>query len=315
MKLLNILVHYPGKSDMYGQLLRDQLHDEVDLFVCDDIEAIREAIPEAEVLLVATSFPAQLLASAGRLQWIQVLGAGVERFIENGIPEGVLITRVNTGFGHPIAEYVLAHLLSRTQCVREAAEAQRSGEWNLMKVSRLRGEVLGVIGVGAVGEQIALRAKAFGMTVWGLDLQASDHPALDRSLSLDRMSDFLRGAKYVVLCLPLTGKTRGMFGAEQLAAMREDAVLVNVARGPVVIEADLIEALRAGAIGGAILDVFDEEPLPQSSPLWAMGNVVVTPHVSGPSLPDEMVEFFAKNLERFRKNEPLEGCVDVLRGF
>jgi len=315
MKPLETLVYYPGKGDEYRELLTKYVGDAIRLVVCDDESEIWDAIREAEVLLVATSFPTRCFAEARRVRWIQALGAGVERFVASGIPEGSVLTRVNTGFGPLIGEYVFGHLLASTQRIRRIAQAQSERKWRPVPVEHLRGEMLGVAGMGAIGSVIATRAKAFEMTVWGLDLQCPSHPALDRGFEMGQLAAFLASLRYLVLCLPLTELTRSMFGADQFRGMRDDAILVNVARGALVIEEDLVNALRTGEIHGAILDVFIEEPLPESSPLWSLPNAVVTPHTAGPSVPAEMVEFFGRNLVRFLNDEPLEGLVDVRRGF
>lgn len=317
MKKVRILVYAPDKTQVYGHLLNANLSKEIKttLDLCTNEGEARKAIPEADVLLAATTFPVHLLSFAKKLRWIQVLGAGVERFVEGGVPEGVIMTRVNVGFGSLIAEYVMAHLLSLTQKVRDFAKLQEAREWNQKEVAHICGETIGVAGVGAVGREVARIAKAFGMKVFGLDLQKDVHPAIDRSYIFAELRTFLKELKYLVICLPLTVRTTGMFGAAQFAEMRDDAVIVSTARGPIVVTQDLVEALRTGALGGAILDVFDNEPLPPDHPLWGVENVIITPHISGPSIPEDMVDFFVGNFDRFRKGERLKGCVDVERGF
>ncbi|MFC2108528.1 NAD(P)-dependent oxidoreductase [Candidatus Bipolaricaulota bacterium] len=182
-------------------------------------------------------------------------------------------------------------------------------------VSLLRGKVLGILGVGAVGGNVADKAKCFGMRVLGLDMLPKQHPSLEKVYNLDDLDKFLGEVDCLVICLPLTSQTEGLLGRDQFAAMRKEAFLINVARGVIVKQSELVRALEDSVIGGAVLDVFEEEPLPSSSPLWHMRNVIVTPHIAGGASPGEMVEFFAANLRKYRRGETLQGIVDLELGF
>jgi phosphoglycerate dehydrogenase-like enzyme len=180
---------------------------------------------------------------------------------------------------------------------------------------RLRGQTLCVVGLGDIGRTVVRAARAFDMRVVGVSRAGRPVPgahAVHRTAALRRV---LATADFAVLTVPLTPDTRGLVGAAELAAMKPGAWLINVARGPIVDEAALIAALRARRIGGAVLDVFDEEPLPPEHPLWALDNAVVTPHISGPSTPDEIAPIFADNLRRYLAGRPLRFQVDARRGY
>lgn len=148
------------------------------------------------------------------------------------------------------------------------------------------------------------------MKVLGVDVSEGEYSFLDKFCTLSNLEEFLKEPRFVVLCVPLNSKMRGMFDERHFVYMRDDAIFINVSRGEVVKQGDLIKALQSRSISGAILDVFEEEPLPKTSPLWEMSNVVVTPHIVGPNVPEEMVKFFVENLRRFRGGDDLLGLVD-----
>lgn len=314
MEKLRVLVFHHADVEPYVTLL-NRMAPELELLVCKTEHDIEKWISEADILFVSTRFPAHLLAKGTSVKWIQVMGAGVERFVQEKLPEGAVLTRVNVGFGDKIAEYVMAYMLLFTQRITEVIDNQRQKQWVPLDLMWLKGEVLGVAGVGAIGTEVARRGRCFGMKVVGFDVNPKNLPELDQCYGWSEFLEFVAIPKYLVICLPLTPKTQGLFGREAFEAMRRDSIIVNVARGPIIRQSELVEALRARKIAGAVLDVFEQEPLPTHNPLWEMPNVIVTPHHAGPSLPQEMVEFFLANLARFRRGEPLRGRVDLTQGF
>ena len=177
------------------------------------------------------------------------------------------------------------------------------------------GETLGIVGVGSIGRVIASVGRAFQMRVLGLSRTGHRIPECDRVYRRPAFHEFLAASDYVVLVVPLTPETRGMLGEPELHAMRPEAWLVNLGRGALVQEPALVRALQERWIAGAVLDVFAEEPLPGEHPLWGMPNVVVTPHISGPSLPEEIAPIFNENLRRFLAGRQLTGRVDIRRGY
>jgi phosphoglycerate dehydrogenase-like enzyme len=174
---------------------------------------------------------------------------------------------------------------------------------------------MAVIGLGDIGRAIARSAHALGMTVLGVSLSGRPARGVKQVFTPDRLRTALALADFVVLTVPLTRQTRGMIGRAELKAMRPTAWLMNIARGPVVSERALIDALQSRRIGGAILDVFAEEPLPAEHPLWRLPNAVITPHVSGPSTPEELTPIFTRNLARYLAGQPLHHVVDRTRGY
>jgi phosphoglycerate dehydrogenase-like enzyme len=198
--------------------------------------------------------------------------------------------------------------------------AQLKHEWSRFAPRELSGKTVGIVGLGHIGAEVGRLAKAFGCRVIATKRSTTEsHRALfaDEIMPAAELHRLLGESDFVVLSMPLTPETRGMIGEAELRAMKPSAVLINIARGPVTVEAALVRALQESWIAGAALDVFDEEPLPPESPFWDMDNVIVTPHISGGTeiYNQRAVEIFAANLKRYLAGEPLENVVDPARGY
>jgi phosphoglycerate dehydrogenase-like enzyme len=312
---ISVLLYNPDKTAAYVDLLGKEAPG-LSLMVCESDADIARSIGEADVLFVSTRFPARYLRDARHARWIQVMGAGVERFTTAGaLPPAVILTRVDTGFGEKISEHVLGYMLAMSQRVYEVMANQRQRKWAPLDCRWLYGKTLGVAGVGAIGRAIARRARAFDMRVVGLDLYDVHDEAIEKCYGRDQLMEFVADLDYLSINLPLTSSTKELFHRDVFRGMRRDAIIINTARGGLVCEPDLVDALRQGRLGGAVLDVFAEEPLPLDSSLWQMENVIITPHHAGPSVPGEVVAFFLDNLERAKRGASLRGVVDHERGF
>jgi phosphoglycerate dehydrogenase-like enzyme len=308
-----ILVHHPEEAADYARLIRLPRRD-LELAVSSNEAEAARLIGETEILY-AWNFPQPLLARAPRLRWIQNMGAGVERFLVPELASDVILTRVAGIFGPWMAEYTLGWALWTTQKMERFRAQQRKREWREVNPTRLRGTTLCVVGLGDIGRTIARSARALGMVVVGVSRSGRAVREAHRVLRTAALPHALAAADFVVLTVPLTDATRGLIDAAALAAMKPGAWLINVARGAVVDEAALVSALRERRIGGAVLDVFAEEPLPAAHPLWALDNAVITPHISGPSTPEEINPLFADNLRRYLTNRPLRHVADRRRGY
>ena len=259
--------------------------------------------------------PRPLLAGAMRLRWVQCMGAGVEQLLVPELPAGARITRAAGIFGPWMAEYALGWCLWVTQRMDGFRASQRQRRWAPVDPVPLRGQTLCVVGLGDIGGSIAKLARTLGMRVIGVTRSGRGSRDALRVYRTTALRAALARADFVVLTLPLSDETRGLVGPAELAALKPTAWLLNLARGPIVDEAALLAALRARRIGGAVLDVFDTEPLPTDHPLWGFDNVVVTPHISGPSTPREIGPIFNDNLRRYATNRPLRHLVDRARGY
>ena len=280
------------------------------------------ALPGADVLLVwdfrstalATAWPA-----ASSLRWVHAASAGVNHVLTpEVVASDVVVTNARGVFDEPMAEYVLGLALALAKDLSTTLAHQRERRWRHRETERLGGRHALVAGTGPIGRAIGRKLAAIGMTVTGLGRVArSEDPDLGSVLPMSSLSEALPEADFVVLAAPLTDETRGMIDAKAIAAMKPTARLINVGRGPLVVQEDLVEALSAGRLGGAALDVFVDEPLAGSSPLWHLPNVIVSPHMSGDVVGwrAELVALFADNLSRYLAGQPLRNVVDKTRGY
>jgi glyoxylate/hydroxypyruvate reductase A len=278
----------------------------------DDAAAV---IHEVEAVL-AWRFPVELFASAPRLRWVQSMGAGVDDLVgAASLAPDVAITRIVGQFGGYVAEYVFAELLARVRRLKDVRAAQSQRRWNHFIAGTLEGQTLGVAGLGSIGMEIVRKGQAFDMRVYGLSRSMVRADEVDLHFTSESWIEFVRDLDVLVLTLPRTSDTEGVINAQVLGAMRPEAILVNVGRGSLVDEKALVEALRMQKISGAILDVFQREPLPQDSPFWELPGVIVTPHVAGPSTTQGVGTFFLSNVRRFVRGEVLAGLVDRSLGY
>lgn len=302
--------------------LLEELDDDVELRFADTAGDLREALPGAEVALVA-DFRSGLLETAwdraDDLRWVHANGAGVDAVLFPGLRDsGVVLTNARGVFEGAIAEYVLGLMLAFAKDLPRTLRRQAERRWDHRESERLAGRRVVVVGAGPIGCAIGRLAGAVGLEVAGVARQArDDHPALGRVAAADDLTAAVSTADFVVLAVPLTAETEGMIGPEELAAMPRHARLINIARGPVVDQRALVAALEGGELAGAGLDVFETEPLPADSPLWARDDVIVSPHMSGDFLGwrRALTDVFVDNLRRWRRGDPLRNVVDKQRGY
>jgi phosphoglycerate dehydrogenase-like enzyme len=285
------------------------------------------ALPDADVV-VTGELTDDELARAGRLRWFSSVQAGLdESTTPTLVGRGVVVTNASGVHGPNIAEHVLAMMLMFTHGLPKLFRAQLARRWERNLKSRsdgsgeLTGKTLLIIGLGRIGEAIAVRARPFGVRVLAVKRDRSARHdggvAVDELLGIDALDDALGRADHVCLTVPLTRETHHLIDARRLARLRGGAFIYNVSRGAVIDEAALVNALRAGKLAGAGLDVFEEEPLPETSPLWELENVILTPHLAGvtPLYYERTAALFADNLDRFLAGRPLDNRFDPARGY
>ena len=286
-------------------------------------EGLAEAIADVDIYMGGLG-RAEFLA-ARKLMWVQSPSSGVNAFL--AIPElaqgHVLLTSASGTHAACVAESALAMILSFTRGVRASVLRQRDRSWAMydIRVSQveLTGSIVGIVGFGAIGYALAVRALAFGMQVVAVDVHPQREPADVTWLrGLDGLSDLLCISDYVVVTVPYTDQTRHMIGVSQLALMKPTAMLVGMSRGGVIDQAALAQALRAGRLAAAALDVFEPEPLPADSALWDLENLLITPHIAGGTQYEaqHIIGIFRENLGRFLRGElPLRNQVDKTLGY
>jgi phosphoglycerate dehydrogenase-like enzyme len=250
------------------------------------------------------------------LRWIQAWGAGVEQMPFHALErKNVILTNASGVHAYPISESVLAMMLSLTRKLHLHIRNQTRKKWEwLGGMGEMHGKVLGIVGVGAIGEEIAKLSRGFGMRVLGVRRSGRPSAYVDRMYDIQGLDEVLQESDYVVVTLPVTKETRHLIGRSQFRRMKSTAFFINIGRGSTTDTEALIEALQNGTIAGAGLDVFEQEPLPESSPLWEMDNVIVTPHNSGASIHynDRAVRIFAANLRDYvNGREPSLNRVDL----
>jgi phosphoglycerate dehydrogenase-like enzyme len=280
-------------------------------------EDFTAGIHEAEVLFVMRP-PKGHWARAQNLRFIQTIGAGVDSVLPApDLPEGVLIASARGLHADHMSEFAIALLLAMAQRLTRVLEQQREHRWRPFVRQTLEGGTLGILGLGAIGEAVARKARALGMRVIGTRRSGEPTPHADRIYPPSGTDEVLEQSDAVVVLLPLTPETRMLLGEQHLSRMREGALLVNLARGGIVDEEALADSLKRGHLGGAALDVFDQEPLPPESPLWDTPNLLVSPHMAGLSgdYLDRALEIFFENLGRLERGERLRNAVDRERGY
>jgi phosphoglycerate dehydrogenase-like enzyme len=295
-----------------------------------------EPVDDVEVLLrgwLSSDAFDRILARAPRLGWVHSASAGVERALTPAARDrGLVITNARGVFSRPIAEYVLMMILAVSRRLPGLLELQRERTWQPLEGVELRDVTVGIVGLGSIGRAVGALATAFGCRVIavrrrseaGAGATATDEDSrsfgelmLERVGGPEELPQLLAESDFVVLATPLTPETQNMIDSEALTAMKPGAWLINVARGGLVDERALLNALQDGAIGGAVLDTFRDEPLPPSSPFYDLPNVIVTPHTSWSSgrVLDRSVELFCDNLRRYASGEPLLNVVDPTAGY
>ena len=289
-------------------------------------EELEKGIEDADILF-GWRLPREVFLRARRLKWVHIAAAGVGGSLhQEMIASPVIMTNSRGIHSIPAAEHAMGLILSLLRKLPRAIVYQKQGEWGAERMlgkfpqfDELYGKTMGIIGLGNIGREIAKRAKCFGMRV----VATKRHPlgelpeGVDKLLSSEELPLLLKEADWVVISAPLTARTQGLIGEGELALMKKSAYLVNISRGKIVKQKALIKILEEGEIAGAALDVFEEEPLPQGSPLYRMENVIVTPHIAGLSRYyfERAVDIFRYNLSRYINAEPLINVVDKKEGY
>lgn len=277
-------------------------------------------IARVEVMLGTNQVPTEYFDAATNLRWFQVINAGVEGMHARGLlSRGFTVT---TGAGiasGPIAEHSIGLMIMLARSLHTAVANQQSAKWDFVFSSQLAGKTLGIVGLGEIGRQAARRARAFEMRVVATRRNPGDgvDPDADELFPHDNLGALLEQSDYVLIATPLTPETRHMLGAPEFTRMKRSAFLINVGRGEIVDQPALIAALQSGEIAGAGLDVTDPEPLPADSPLWAMPNVIITPHTAGAveGYGHRAANVFIANLRRYLAGQPLSHAVDPVLGY
>lgn len=314
-KASKVLIYSPSEAELYAELIRKDGYTSV--YSASTPEEAEERLQDTEILM-QWKFPLHLLEKpAGKsVKWIQSLGAGVDDLMRStSIPEGITISRVVDQFGGPMSEYVFAQLLYVYQDIARSQAAQKKKSWEPFLTELLHGKIIGIAGLGSIGKEAIRKARAFDMKVYGLSYSGKEAHLVDRHYGPEEWIDFVKDLDILLLILPLTEQTRHIVNRDVLMAMKSTACLVNIGRGHLIAEDELVDVMRTGHLRAAILDVFQQEPLPVTSPLWELPNVYITPHMSGPSTKERLGQYLLTNLTRYQNGEALLGVVNRKAGY
>ncbi len=304
--------------------LLEQLPEPVNILVGDDPEFLRSHAPNADVILNGGPGGRLLrvvLPLASRVRWVHTSSAGIEKVLFPELVESpVPLTNARGVFKESLAEFVVAAVFYFAKDLRRLVRSQEAGRWDQFDVEWVRGKTLGVVGYGEIGRETGRLAHALAMKVVAVRRRAApstDDPILERAYPMEQLHEMLGVSDYVVVATPLTTKTRGMIGDAELRAMKGSGVIINVGRGPVIVESALIAALGEKRIKGAALDVFDQEPLPDGHPFYRLDNVLLSPHSADHTAgwAESAMRVFIENFQRFRDGEPLLNVVDKKAGY
>ena len=317
---INLVIHGVESSDEIPGI--ERIAGEAQISYAPDLEGLQEFLPHAEVLL-GWNFRAKDLRQtwhlAEQLRWVQWSGAGVDAVLfPEFVASDVQLTNVRGVFDRAMAEYTLGLILAFAKGMVETMAAQTAHRWSYRLTEQTLGQKVLVVGVGSIGRAIGRLLKQAGFKVSGVGRTARDgDPDFEQVYGVDTLVQSLETADYVVLIPPLTDQTRGLFGAVEFSAMKATARFINLGRGELVDEEALIAALTSGAIAGAGLDVFLNEPLPENSPFWDLENCIVSPHMSGDyhGFKETVAEVFLDNFERYRQGRELINLIDKTLGF
>ncbi len=280
--LLILLTLTPELNNQYRDRLKAKF-PELNVDLVDHHSKVGPYIADADILLTfAPRLSDDVLRAGTNLKWVQALGTGVDNLIDRPVlRKDVIVTNVHGIHGPPVSEAAIGSMLALARNIPRAVRAQDKREWARFPAQLLHNKTVGIFGIGAIAEELAPKCKAFGMRVVGVSSSPRDVAGFDQMYSSADLAKAAGELDFLVLLTPLTDKTRNSVDAKVFAAMKPKSFLVNLARGGVVDEAALVEALRAKRLAGAALDVFNEEPLPTDHPFWEMNNVIITTHQGG----------------------------------
>ncbi len=308
------------------------------LILSQDSESYHRLIGEAglpSLTILATSEPAealeigagcdllfgeparlsQVVSRLPRLKWVQATWAGVEPLLALAMPRGYQLTNARNVYGPMMSEYVFGYLLAIERGILPRWQAQQEQKWDGSTPGSLRGKLLGLLGVGSIGAHLAATARHFQMRTYGFTAHSESCPDVDRYFHPGAWPEFASDLDYLACSLPGTPATLGLVDSAHLAALPGKAWLVNVGRGSTVDETALVEALRSGAIAGAVLDVFMQEPLPPGHPLWSTPHTFITSHTAARNYLPDIANLFIENYRRYIAGQPLLHQVDFDLGY
>ena len=269
---------------------------------------------DCEIVFGTPNLIGDVLPLLPNLKWVQAMWAGVEPLLDPTLRRDYILTNARGVFGPLMSEYVFGYLLLHERKIFQRYASQQKNLWDATVTGTLREKTIGLLGVGSIGAHLASTAKHFGMTVHGFTRASESCPDVDVYFHTD-ISSFAKNLDYLICVLPNTGATRHIVDASVLKSLPAHALFINVGRGNAVDEPALAEALSSSQIAGAVLDVFQQEPLPADHIFWRTPNLFITSHTAAPSFPKDVSDLFIENYQRFLRGETLKYQVDFQKGY
>ncbi len=280
-----------------------------------NLELATQPAADVDIVLGEPSRIKAALASLPAVSWVQSIWAGVEPLLGPASRRNYVLTNARGVFGGLMSEYIFGYLLTHERKIFQRLEDQKNKRWDDSDTGTLRGKIIGLLGVGSIGADVAHTAKFFGMNVRGYTWSSETSKHVDKYYHGNDLIEFAKGLDYLVNILPNTKDTRKIVNSDLLNALPSHALFINVGRGQAVDESALLEALNQNRIAGAVLDVFEQEPLPKDHPFWITPNLLMTFHTSAPSLPEDIAKIFIENYKLFVEGKPLKYEVDFEKGY
>ncbi len=304
--------------------LLDQLPPETNIAVGESLEAFANLAPTADVIFHTTTdaalWPA-LLQTTPHLKWAHSLWVGIDKLLTPEFKASPIpLTNARGAYSKSLAEFCILGILFQAKNVRRLLRQEAAAHWEKFDSTEIHGQTIGIVGYGDIGQEVGKRAHGMGLKVHAMrrnPANSAHDPILEKNYGPDQLHEMLAVCDYVALALPQTPGTVSLMGAAEFKAMKRSAVVLNVGRGTAINEAALVEALQNGTIAGASLDVFENEPLPKESPLWAMENCFISPHTADNTHTwlDDSTKIFLDNFARYTAGEPLRNIVDKQAGY
>lgn len=298
----------------YARLLAEAAPD-LDIVGGDDIAELAGQAGQCAIWLGQPDLLAGLLRRCPAPAWMQSTWAGITPLLAEGLPRDYRLTRAVGVFGQVMAEYMLTYLLAHERRLLERLASQGECVWNDRPGGTLQGRTVLIVGVGEIGQRVAEFLAPFGVSLLGIASSARAQPPFAEVATLAQLPNLVERADHVLNLLPDTPATHDLYDAALLGRFKPGALFINAGRGVSVVDVDLVEALQAGRLGGAVLDVCREEPLPAEHPFWTTPGLLLTGHSAAPTSPIGMTRLFLDNLDAYQANAPMQGTVDFQRGY
>jgi phosphoglycerate dehydrogenase-like enzyme len=303
------------RAGEYRQLLEAAKLPEIEIHSSTEVTQASAIGSDFEIVYGEPRLIRDMLPKLRSLRWVQTTSAGIELLLNSNLRRDYILTNAREVFGALMSEYVFAYLLLHERQIFERYKAQREHRWDGSDTGSLRGKTIGLLGVGSIGSRLARTAKQFEMKVQGYTRGSQTTSDVDVYFHPPELLAFAQGLDYLVSVLPNTTETQRIVDASLLNGLPAHAIFINVGRGSAVDEPALVRALQEKRIAAAVLDVYQEEPLPKRHPFWRTKNLLLTFHTSAPSLPADLAGLFIENYGRYLRGEKLNYEVDFVRGY